>query len=246
MPLTPQQLDRLYADAQKRIGRSPGSPYPFTFVHIPPNSSMHARFYTDCDGEFQQVLLRHKSASSSLSVLCTGPECAICRHADAMQGWPDLWRFRAREVTLTYACIHEYWGPRRRHVPIREPVLLVGDRRLADCLCGHIAELDSGDTIQSFFDVRRPHYAIKIASGAIWRDFTFVRATGPKRICPALPISYPPLSEVLYKPDDVPSPGLVARFIRAMDRAYQRQIHGKDSGAGNRRDDQQDLPWNKD
>lgn len=186
----------------------------------PPLGTIHVRVYLDAEGEFMRSLHVHKL--TTIEVLCINPDvCPICESLKEIpHEWGKRWKYERREICFCYAWIDRY-DRKRRHVLLREPVLLWGNRKFGDKLCEIISALGS-DEVSRFFTPEERFPLLKIESDE--RGFNIDMALRPRLRAKASPLyeGLPPLSRCIYAVDDQPNQELQERFIKNIKRAYEK------------------------
>ena len=216
MPLTPEQIAKIQNHSQERKERAKKLTHKkeFATVYIPEYVIL-VRFYTDRDGEYIRSIWQHKVkiGDTTYRAQCLGPrECEICKLLATLSKWDGDWKFGSREIGICYAWIDEYNGPESKFVKVHEPVLLMGNYKLANSLGEFISELGDREEVKAFFTPETPYFRTKLRlrdKGKAW-DFNTIPS---KAITiPPLPENFPPLSECIFRFNEGPTDEVVEKF----------------------------------
>lgn len=225
MRMPSEQKGTQFQQPPPNRARRPVNPYagrtcPVQQVYLP-LGTIHVRIYLDAEGEFMRSLHVHKA--NTVEVLCAHPfVCQVCESLKEIPDeWEKKWKYSPREISFCYAWIDRY-DRKRRHVLLKQPILLWGPRRFGDKLCEIIAGFRTGEELSRFFRPEEFFPLLKIEADE--RGLNIDMALGPRlrAVAPPLPKSLPPLSRCIYPVNEPPNQERQARYIKNMKRAYEK------------------------
>lgn len=198
----------------------PGFPVPLVCVN---EGVYKVRLYLDSHKEFFRSVSIHQS--SSRKVACLYPNtCEICKYVEALgRKWSGAWRYRRKEICLTYVWIYSAVGKNAQRSG-RGLKVLWGYRRLGDEIAKIVCELESYEEVACFFDPTCPFPLLVVSSQDYGVQVTMSLARGIPRKVPTLPEYIPPLSQCWFPADEPTDLKSIEHFIQGMNRAYKNSL----------------------
>lgn len=190
-----------------------------TIVYIPEGVTKF-RPYLDSEGEPFRTGFRHKQGK--LSVNCLGRDnCNICKRLkEISEGWDGAWRFHAQEFVLAYVWIFESSDNQNQYIKLNEPVLLMGNSRLANEISLQLKDVDT-DELQLIFNPSEPSLMWQLRYDRDKKSLSLGYFNRKATMDP-LPESFPPLSQTYFKDGVPPTPEKEREFLMEMEKAYQK------------------------
>jgi hypothetical protein len=232
--LTKEQLENLRKSAEQRTEeakqkRKNGSYAPTIYT---PDGVSYVRFYADSEGEVVRTLQMHKAKvgkKGTLRSLCTGDAkcCPICRKLEywttKFPGMGTAWMLKSREISIAYTIFFSASDTDNKYLMLEEPMLLMGDYRLADELSEKIQTMPD-DEFQKMLNPEVPHSLFELKSkrksSGKGTNFSLGHHWDKKAMEP-LPEHLPPLSQCIYPQGQAPDPTEQESFIKAIDAAFE-------------------------
>jgi hypothetical protein len=196
-----------------------------------PEGTTKFRPYLDKDGEPYRTGWRHKIGK--LSIPCMGrDQCKICeRLSEISDSWKGAWKFGGQEYTLMYAWIFEASDANNRYLKLNEPILLMGNAKLANEVSFQIKDnAKTDEELISMFNPFEPGLMWQLRVDRDNKVFSLGYASR-KGTMDALPESLPALSDCYFKAGQLPNPDKEAEFLNEMETSYQKflSLQGSES-----------------
>lgn len=197
-----------------------------TIVYIPEGTTKF-RPYLDAEGEPFRTGFRHKFGKTAVN--CIGPnDCKICKRLkEISEGWDGAWRFHAQEFVLAYVWIFECSDNSNQYMKLNEPVLLMGNSRLANEISLQLKDVDV-EELQLIFNPTEPSLMWQLRYDRDKKSLSLGYFNRKATMDP-LPESFPPLSQTYFKEGQPPSPEKEREFLMEIERAYQKACVAKGS-----------------
>lgn len=230
--LTQEQLDRLHSSAVDRSNKTSESSVRSTvsIVYVPDGITKF-RPYADKEGEVIRTGFRHKFGKNSIQ--CLGPPiCKVCnRLKEISDSWDGSWRFGSQEFALMYAWIFECSDNQNQYIKLNEPVILMGNARLANEVSYQIKEIPLEDLASTFLP-EEPSLMWQLRFDRDKKNLSLGFFSRKATMDP-LPESFAPLSQSYLKAGVPPSADKEADFLKEMEVNFARflSISGSESSA---------------
>jgi hypothetical protein len=228
--LTPEQLERLRGKMEERSNRVVERNS--TSIVYVPDGVTKFRPYLDSNGEVFRSGFRHKFLKTSVN--CLGvPQCKICNRLNEIkEGWEGNWRFASQEFVLMYVWIFECSDNNNQYIKMNEPVILMGNARLANEVSYQVKDIDSIEDMKLMFSPHEPSLMWQLRFDRDKKNLSLGYYNRKATMDP-LPDSFPPLSQAYFKEGQAPSAEKEMEFIREMEKAYQKNSALKTSVSSN-------------
>lgn len=216
-------------------GLSSNNKFP-SIVYVP-NGSLMVRFYIDCENQVLRTFQRHSikikkpdGSASTFHVRCMASSsgCPICDHiyekfsreSGYEPGWK--WEYEKKNNTIAYGFIFKSnaeWEIKPQY--ISTPVVLMSGKRFASELSEMIQKLPDEEMVK-VFTPELPHYLWEIKCKDFGKDtFNVSPVSWEQKSMEPLPQDAPPLSQIYYKENDMPSREMLYEFIKKFDERFE-------------------------
>lgn len=205
-------------------------------VYIP-EGTIYVRFYQDSENRPIRPGRRHlkqlpqkdeRGYNSKVHLQClsgTPAGCVVCDYLnkkfEQFPGFAPKWEYQTKEFCLLYVKIFSFEGPENEAITrnLNTPVVLMAHKRFLKGFHEVLSGLPN-DEIQKMFSLE-PHVLWEIKNkGAGGNDkFEIKISNRPPQPLEPMDAAAPPLSEVFYRENEIPSPDLVNSFIKVFDTA---------------------------
>jgi hypothetical protein len=199
----------------------------------------YLRIHADSESEVSRTLRIHRVKLGNKGMLrcqCTGnvKTCTACQSLEELRTkFPEMrtaWMYDGREISIVYVTIFSTSDNENKHLLLEEPMLLIGDHRLADELSELIQTMPY-DELQKMLNPEMAHNLFEMKSipksNGKGTNFSLVRHWDKKAMEP-LPKTFPPLSQCIYPKGQAPDPKEQDSFIKAMEAAFEGHQQGSE------------------
>jgi hypothetical protein len=234
-------------------GLSSNNKFP-SIVYVP-NGSLMVRFYIDCENQVLRTFQRHSikikkpdGSASTFHVRCMASSsgCPICDHIyEKFSGEPGYepgwkWEYEKKNNTIAYGFIFKSnaeWEIKPQY--ISTPIVLMSGKRFASELSEMIQKLPDEEMVK-VFTPELPHYLWEIKCKDFGKDsFNVSPVSWEQKSMEPLPQGAPPLSQVYYKENEMPSREVLYEFINKFDERFESGLRMLDPNKSST------PPWEK-
>ena len=200
-----------------------------------PEGTFYLRFYQDSEGHPIRAGRRHlktlqekdeRGFNLKVHLPClvgTPAGCVVCDYVnkkfEQFPGFTPKWDYQAKDYCLTYVKIFSFEGPENEALKqnLNIPIVMMAHKRFLKAFYDTVAGLPH-DEIEKMFSLEsHVLWEIKNKGAGGNEKFEFKISNRQHEPLEPLDVSAPPLSEILYRENEIPSSDQVNAFIKVFD-----------------------------